>query len=292
MSTLYVSDLDGTLLNTNTKLSEKSKEIINTLVQQGVKFTYATSRSFSSASEVIQGLNLSIPVITNNGAFYIEPTNGEIIYSTSFSYEQMKYVSTIFIENKTYPLVFSLLECEERVSWLEGKENDGMLNYLKGRTGEKRLRCVTKEEELYLGSIFYFTAIGEENKLEKLKSYFDDKSQFVCTLQRELYGDGEYWLEIMPHNATKAMGVKRLKEITGCDRVICFGDAINDISMFTIADEAYAVADANLQLKQISTGIIGSNNDDGVALWLLEHVNALSVERKTARQIAQVASDV
>jgi len=184
------------------------------------------------------------------------------------------------------------LECEERVSWLEGKENDGMLNYLKGRTGEKRLRCVTKEEELYLGSIFYFTAIGEENKLEKLKSYFDDKSQFVCTLQRELYGDGEYWLEIMPHNATKAMGVKRLKEITGCDRVICFGDAINDISMFTIADEAYAVADANLQLKQISTGIIGSNNDDGVALWLLEHVNALSVERKTARQIAQVASDV
>jgi len=106
MSTLYVSDLDGTLLNTNTKLSEKSKEIINTLVQQGVKFTYATSRSFSSASEVIQGLNLSIPVITNNGAFYIEPTNGEIIYSTSFSYEQMKYVSTIFIENKTYTACF------------------------------------------------------------------------------------------------------------------------------------------------------------------------------------------
>ena len=67
------------------------------------------------------------------------------------------------------------------------------------------------------------------------------------------------------------MGVKWLKEIISCDKVICFGDAINDISMFAIADEAYAVADANLQLKQISTGIIGSNNDDGVALWLLEN---------------------
>lgn len=68
------------------------------------------------------------------------------------------------------------------------------------------------------------------------------------------------------------MGVKRLKEITGCDKVICFGDAINDISMFEIADEAYAVENANSQLKQISTEIIGSNSNDDVALWLLEHV--------------------
>ena len=271
MNTLYVSDLDGTLLNTNTELSEKSKGILNILLQRGVKFTYATARSFSSASKIVQGLNISIPVITYNGAYFIEPAEGKIIYSTSFSYDQMKYISTIFIENKIYPLVYSLFNSEERVSWLEGKENEGMLHYLKARMGDKRLRCVTKEEELYLGAIFYFTAIGEKNELEILKSYFDDKSQFICTLQQELYGDGEYWLEVMPHNATKAMGIKRLKEITGCDKVICFGDAINDISMFAIADEAYAVAEANLQLKQISTGVIGSNNDDGVALWLLEN---------------------
>ncbi|AGK96849.1 HAD family hydrolase [Clostridium pasteurianum] len=47
MNTLYVSDLDGTLLNRNSQLSEESKEIINTLVKKGVKFTYATARSFS-----------------------------------------------------------------------------------------------------------------------------------------------------------------------------------------------------------------------------------------------------
>jgi hydroxymethylpyrimidine pyrophosphatase-like HAD family hydrolase len=58
-----------------------------------------------------------------------------------------------------------------------------------------------------------------------------------------------------------------LKEITGCDKVVCFGDAINDISMDIIADHSYSVANANLQLKQIATGIIGSNNEDGVAIW-------------------------
>jgi len=271
MNTLYVSDLDGTLLNENTELSEKTKEIINALVKQGVKFTYATARSFSSASKILKGLNLSIPAITYNGAYFVEPTDGKIIYSTCFSYEQMKYISTILAQNKANPLVYSLLDYEERVSWLDGKVNEGMSRYFKARVGDKRLRCVTNEEEMYLGSVFYFIVIGEKEELEALKGYFDDKSQFICTLQQELYGEGEYWLEIMPHNVTKAMGVKWLKEITGCDKVVCFGDAINDISMFTIADDAYAVANANLELKQVSTGVIGSNNEDAVALWLLEN---------------------
>lgn len=271
MNILYVSDLDGTLLNRNSQLSEKSKEIINTLVKKGVKFTYATARSFSSASKILDGLQLSIPAITYNGAFFVEANNGKIIYSTSFSDEQIKYISRIFIENKNYPLVYSLLNGKEQVSWIKGKENEGMFYYLKSRKGDKRLRCVTNEIELYLGNIFYFTVIGEKNKLQLLKKYFVDKSQFVCTLQQELYRDNEYWLEIMPSTATKAMGVQKLKELMNFDRVICFGDAINDISMFKIADFAYAVENASPKLKQISNGVIGSNDEDGVTKWLLEH---------------------
>jgi Cof subfamily protein (haloacid dehalogenase superfamily) len=271
MNILYVSDLDGTLLNSNSQLSEESKRIINNLVKKGVKFTYATARSFSSASKILDGLQLSIPAITYNGAFFVESNNGKIIYSTSFLDEQIKYISRIFMENKVYPLVYSILDGKERVSWIKGKENEGMFYYLKSRKGDKRLRCVTNEMELYLGNIFYFTVIGEKNKLELLKRYFLDRSKFVCTLQQELYRDNEYWLEIMPSTATKAMGIKKLKKLMNFDRVICFGDAINDISMFRIADFAYAVANASPKLKQISTGVIDSNDEDGVAKWLLEH---------------------
>jgi Predicted hydrolases of the HAD superfamily len=164
-----------------------------------------------------------------------------------------------------------MINGSERVSWLEGKENDGVVDYLNNRLGDKRLRPVKAEEELYEGSIFYFTAIGKKDELEALKIYFQDREQFICTLQQELYKDGEYWLEIMPKGATKAAGINRLKELTGCDRVICFGDAVNDISMLEMADEGYAVAEANPQLKQISTAVIGSNHEDGVALWLLQN---------------------
>lgn len=85
INTLYVSDLDGIILNRNSQLSEKSKEIINTLVKKGVKFTYATTRSFSFVSKILDGLQF----------------------------------------------VYSLLNGKEQVSWIEGKENERMLYYLK-----------------------------------------------------------------------------------------------------------------------------------------------------------------
>ena len=52
---------------------------------------------------------------------------------------------------------------------------------------------------------------------------------------------------------------------------MCFGDGKNDISMFRAADECYAVANAVEELKEIATGVILSNNEDGVAKWLEEN---------------------
>ena len=52
---------------------------------------------------------------------------------------------------------------------------------------------------------------------------------------------------------------------------MAFGDALNDIPMFQIADECYAVENAVEELKALATGIITYNEQDGVAKWLLEH---------------------
>ena len=55
MNTLYVSDLDGTLLNSDVKISENSKNIINSLIEKGMNFTVATARSLVSASDKMEG---------------------------------------------------------------------------------------------------------------------------------------------------------------------------------------------------------------------------------------------
>lgn len=56
-----------------------------------------------------------------------------------------------------------------------------------------------------------------------------------------------------------------------CERLIAFGDGRNDIDLFEIADEAYAVSNADENLKKIATGVIGDNNEDAVAKWLLNN---------------------
>ena len=57
--------------------------------------------------------------------------------------------------------------------------------------------------------------------------------------------------------ASKANAIRQLKDMFSCDRVIAFGDGKNDIDMFEIADEGYAVSNAHEALKEKATGIIG-----------------------------------
>ena len=64
-------------------------------------------------------------------------------------------------------------------------------------------------------------------------------------------------------------GDKTLKELLHCERIVSFGDAINDIPMFEISDACYAVDNAVPELKKLATGIVDSNDNDGVAKCLL-----------------------
>ena len=69
MSNLYVSDLDGTLLRSNKVTSKYTNQVINSLVEEGMIFSYATARSLVTAKKVTEGINAKIPLIVYNGAF-------------------------------------------------------------------------------------------------------------------------------------------------------------------------------------------------------------------------------
>lgn len=270
--TLYVTDLDGTLLNRQDRINPNSIAIINELVKKGMLFTYATARSLSSASVVTEGLSTDFPVIIYNGAFIIHPSSGEILSEKSFTTEERRRVIDVLEAYGISPLVYSYVEGIEKVSWIVSKENEGIRRYLSNRKGDRRLRPVSTKEELYQGEMFYYTCIGEREELQSAYDLLSQDARFRCTLQQELYRP-EYWYEIMPAKATKAEAIGELKRLWNCDRVVSFGDAINDIPMFEISDECYAVENAVDELKAIATGIIDSNENDGVARWLEEHVH-------------------
>lgn len=272
MKTLYVTDLDGTLLNTHETISEYSKEVINKLVEEGMLFTYATARSSISAAVAAKGLSTKVPIIAFNGAFIINPANGEILLSSFFTEEQKTYFKNIFLENQVSPLVYAYVNGIEKVTWRTVTENDGIRDYLRRRKGDKRMNPLTEERagELYLGDTFYYTCIGSREELLPVYEALKDNEEVNCLFHPEIYRE-EYWCEILPKKATKANAILELKKLWDCDRIVSFGDAINDIPMFEISDECYAVENAVEELKKVATGIIESNENDGVAKWLLEN---------------------
>jgi hydroxymethylpyrimidine pyrophosphatase-like HAD family hydrolase len=77
-----------------------------------------------------------------------------------------------------------------------------------------------------------------------------------------------HWFEINNINATKKNGIKFLKTYLNTENVSCFGDNLNDVSMFEECENSYAVENAHEDLKELADKIIGSNIDDGVAKFL------------------------
>ncbi len=271
--TLYVSDLDGTLLTPESRISPQSLEILNNLIDKGMCFTYATARSLTSASKVAQGLTVRAPVIVYNGAFLLDPRTGQRLVSQLFAPREVQAAAAILFSCGLSPTVDAYIAGELKKSWVMSRENEGVRHFIQSRPADPRMRPLPSAEGLYDGDVFYFTCIGAREDLLPAWERFRHDERFTCTFQQEIYRP-EFWLEIMPRKATKANAIIKLKGLLGCTRVVSFGDAVNDIPLFRVSDECYAVANAVNALKEIATGVIGGNDADGVARWLLARAQA------------------
>lgn len=269
--TLYVSDLDGTLLGRDEKLSEFTAWALNHLIKRGLKFTYATARSNHSAVRVTEGLTKSLPVIVYNGAFILDGPGGKPLSQVGFTQEQALWVRRESEKLGLWPVVYAFVDGVERLSWVKGRETPGQAHYLQNRDWDPRLRPVATPDALFDGDAFYVTFMGEKDELAPLYGLAIEKPWLTATFQQELYRP-EHWLELMPKAATKANAARELKALLGCDKMVAFGDAINDLPLFEAADVSCAVANAVPTLKDAATEIIESNEEDGVAKWLLSHV--------------------
>lgn len=267
--TLYVTDLDGTLLRTDKTLSPFTRETINRLTVEGMIFSYATARSVSVAKQLLLGVTAAFPVVTSNGAVIADSQTEAVLEAFYFSTEDAAFLLKAFRRAGLSPLVYGHLEGRERFSYLEKDLSPVCRKFLGDRAGDRRARPVEREAELLAGTQFFFNCVDEEARLRSL--YETLRGRYSCVLEREIYCGG-YMLEILPPGVSKAGGVRRLAELLGCGRIVAFGDNQNDIPMFQTADACYAVENAVPELKAAATGIIPGNDADGVAKWLCDNV--------------------
>ena len=263
--TLFVSDLDGTLLRSDQTLSRYTVETLNRLTAEGMIFSYATARSYATSSIVTAGLDAKIPVIVYNGTFILENGTKRQLLSHFFSKKEAEEITGIMTDGGVYPIVYSYVDGAEKYFYCPKLISDETEAFLKTRRGDGRDNEVDSADRLCVGDVFHYSCVGRAEIL--LPVYEKLKDRFPSVYYKEIYS-GDRWLEVHPVGASKANAALELKKLMGCDRLVCFGDGKNDISMFQIADECYAVANAEPELKSIATAVIGGNNDDGVVKWL------------------------
>ncbi len=266
MKTLYVSDLDGTLLRGDVRTSPFTNRVINELTERGMLFSYATARSYLTASRATSGLTARIPLITYNGTLVRDNSSGELLLSYFFTRWEAEELLKALLENGISPIVYTY-DGQEHFSYLRQEINEKTRAFLDSRKPDPRDRPVSQWEQLLEGEAFYFTCIDEEEKLRPLYERY--REQFHCFLQTELYS-GDCFFEIIPQGASKANAASQLKEKLKADRLVAFGDGENDLDLFGAADEAYAVSNAAEKLKHAATAVIGSNEEDAVARWILK----------------------
>ena len=201
--TLYVTDLDGTLLNTKDRIDDFSIRTINELTSKGMLFTYATARSLVSASKVTEGLSVDIPIIAYNGAFIMKPSTGEILSEEGYTEEERPHDTEQFDVSDQRTL-------DEVVRWL--MENDHVPSfctacYREGRTGD-RFMSLLKSGQI--------ANCCQPNAMMTLKEFLMD----YASEETKAKGDAliEEKLSLIPNEKVRELCRQHLKEIENGNR--------------------------------------------------------------------------
>lgn len=268
---LYVSDLDGTLMRNDGKVSSFTADTINRLVSQGLAFTYATARSIESARTVTDGLKLKLPVVTRNGAVLADNSDGRSIRKNLFTEEDVVFLKKSFTGMGRYGFVSTFEGDTMKRICMDCGHSEGLQGYLDYYRDDPNLIVAKDLDSMFRGAPCYVTLIGDKEEIEPYSELIRNEHELEYIFQKDIYRD-EYWLDITAKGCTKAKTLTRLKEDLGFDKLVIFGDSLNDISMFKIADESYAVANAVDDLKALATAVIGSNEEDSVARFLEKRI--------------------
>lgn len=271
---LYLSDLDGTLLDREARLPPEDAEKINRMTAAGVMIAFATARTIRSVSAILSAVDFSLP-----GSAPAALMNGTMIRDMRLG----RYVS---VERIPPASVSRILEALDRVgaepfvyaydeerpvkgdplaTFYRTVTNDAMRDFMEERIQKygKPFLSFTSPADLP-GETVFFCVLGDEALIRRAAEQTEAVPGVRQTFYRDAYRSDVWYLEIFPETASKKRAVEFLRTWTGADRVTAFGDNRNDLPMFEAADFSVAVSSARDEVKTAADDICGNVPD-----WIL-----------------------
>lgn len=271
--TLYVSDMDGTLMGADSRVSQRTADILNDLIaRRGLLFTVATARTTATVVPLMSGIHATLPFITLSGAVLWHPVERRLSHAWGLSPQATRQVCDICERHGVHPMVY-----RQHGNVIHTRHNGPMEDYVREFV---EARCHTPYKQFFLNDPDYATsddktllifAMQRGDSLQRV--YQDIRQQVDCSpiLYHDNVDPELALLEIYAPGCSKATAMTRLARELGVDRVVAFGDNLNDLAMLHAADHAVAVANAVPEVLEMAHEVIGPNTDDSVAQYLMNN---------------------
>lgn len=261
---LIVFDVDGTLVDDNQVLGERTMLTIRQVQAQGIPVSLATGKIFPSVANLIKLLNIKVPVVLANGAIVQQPDQkiicGKFLDSSfveeitqsdqNFHSELALFIpNNIYVEKETYNTEHITVEFKEKIEII-------------GQWSAVRDHFSQVCKAIWINRL-------NTPKLRELAEFLKRTYDGRISLSAGSPGS----IEAMPVGVSKQTGLSQLIKYLHIpmNSVMVFGDQQNDYGMLNAAGIAVAVGNAIDSVKEISDYVIGTNNDEGPAKFLLKY---------------------
>ena len=270
---VYVTDLDGTLLDETASLSERTRTGLAGLLDDGMLFTVASARSVKAMQTILEGLTLPLPVIEHNGAHISDLATGHHLVTNAVDPTLARGAFDIIQAAGCVPLVASFDGTADRLHYSEVL-NPGVAWYVEDRrvNSDPRLTRTADLASALSQQVACLTVIDRRDTLEPVRrsliEEFGDAFR-VRVFANEYFSDWD-WLTIHDSRATKEQALSRVLNDSGLSgaEVVAFGDSDNDIPLFEFAARGIAVENASGEVKSLAHAVIGPNTADSVVEFL------------------------
>lgn len=271
--TLYVSDLDGTLLNSNAEVSARTAATPNRLISDhGAMFTIATARTPATVVALMEHIDTRLPLIVMAGGAVWDNKARDYACVSTLDRGAAGSLLALFARHGINPFVYRHHGSQIHVHHVEAM-TAAERRFIAPRIGTpyKRLFTDAALSADDPDDVMLMFAIGS---FGKMRAMADDIDRCGVACSYNCYHDvddpGTGLLDIYRPGTTKAAAIRRVADACGAGRIVVFGDNLNDISMRDVADRSVAVGNAFDEVKAAFDEVTGTNDEDAVARWI-EH---------------------
>ncbi|MGG0291895.1 HAD family hydrolase [Bacillus pacificus] len=277
MKKVIFCDVDGTLIGYEMKISEPVRKAIKQLKEKGIDFVLSTGRTYRD----IEVLDLKVPAICSNGAQIVDSMGEKESIGIINNEDAVRIIEHLKSCNHTF-----------RISTEENnviEEDLNMLNiFLQLSMKEKHLTLTTEVLLQRINEYYrniYANSIKTKDILRYIKNFtgkiikievfsadekvFIDLKQDLCQYEQyNVFSSHFASLEIVNKDSNKGSAINKFMDINYSNekvtRTFAIGDGLNDLDMFRVVDETFAMEDGNEELKKIAKHIIPCVMDDGI----------------------------